>query len=60
MLFNITYSVPYEGDCILHDMSVEEVIAWLSNTCYDYIDSARIVPAGQIWYDASDFIRKFA
>ena len=45
-LFDIIYTVPYEGECTIHDCLVEEVLAWIQSSPPDYTEYARIVPTG--------------
>ena len=58
-LFDIIYTVPYEGECTIHDCLVEEVLAWIQSSPPDYTEYARLVPTGQIWYDSWNFVHTF-
>jgi hypothetical protein len=59
MLFDITYSVPYEEGCVICGFSVEEVLAWLKETSYDNAASAYITPSNNPSFDRHQFVREF-
>lgn len=60
MNFDITYSVPYEGDFTIHYLSVAEVLEWLdANSFIGRAEDARITPCNNPSYDEHEFRRTY-
>lgn len=60
MRFNITYLVPYEGDCTIHDNSINDVIKWLEENSFNgYSEGCTITPTSNPEYDEHSFLYTF-
>ncbi len=60
MLFDITYSVPYEGGNTINSLTVEEVLAWLDDNSFrGYSEDCLITPSNNPSFDQHSFRASF-